>query len=401
MDANTRLRDMQIEHAVMLERHKSQVVRDMLGVLAESETRLNAEMAARLARFGDISMRTVRKADRGRLEKLIQSVEDIRKGSYTEFRDSLVDRLLATAAYEAEWQSEAIRTVIPIAINVGGPNAATLNAAIYARPFAGKLLKDAVRDLAAADRRALDSAIRMGFLEGSSIDGIVRKVRGTRAANYADGVYQGSRRQAEALTRTAVAHVAQVARDETWEANADIITGLMWVATLDGRTTPMCRSRDGEVFPVKSGPRPPGHWGCRSTMTPVLDGLKIVGNRPYVQDTRTRGAREIDFRKEAKAQVGEAKWKRMSVQERNAAISGQRKAWAKEAIGQTPAATSYQEWLTKQSPKLQDDILGKKRAALFREGVTLDKMVTKDGKQYTLQQLREREEEAFKRARLM
>ena len=42
------------------------------------------------------------------------------------------------------------------------------------------------------------------------------------------------------------------------------------VATLDSRTSSVCRSLDGRVFPVDSGPRPPFHINCRTSFVLVL-----------------------------------------------------------------------------------------------------------------------------------
>src|SRR5690606_7566723 len=109
------------------------------------------------------------------------------------------------------------------------------------------------------------------------IDDIVRSIRGTRANKYRDGILQITKRNAEAVARTAVNHTVTASKDELFRANADILAGLRYTATLDGRTTPQCRALDGKVFPLDKGPRPPLHFGCRSTMIPVLDGIGIVG----------------------------------------------------------------------------------------------------------------------------
>lgn len=400
MDANSELQDIQIRHAVYLERLKARAAREMLTILAESEERLNETMGARLASFGDISLRTARKADRERLEKLIEAAAEIRRTAYVEIEESIVDQMIGLAKYEVEFQAGAVESVVPVAINLNAPNAAQIRAALFSRPFAGKLLRDAVRDLRAADRRALDSAIRMGFLEGSSTDDIIRRVRGTRANHFKDGILRTSRNHAEALTRTALNHAANAARDEMWEANADIITGLRWIATLDGRTTAVCRARDGQIFKPKSGPRPPAHWNCRSTMSPILDGVAIVGNRPRVIDTRTRRRREIDFRQEAKAEAGKS-WAGMSEKDRRSLIAAKRNAWADEAIGRVPAATTYEDWLRRQGKGFQDEVLGKTKAQLFRDGgAKLTDFVDKSGRELTLQELRAREFSFFKRAGL-
>ena len=56
--------------------------------------------------------------------------------------------------------------------------------------------------------------------------------------------------------------IAAVARQAVAEANGDIVAGVRMVATLDSRTSSVCRSLDGRVFPVDSGPRPPVPINC-------------------------------------------------------------------------------------------------------------------------------------------
>jgi hypothetical protein len=181
--------------------------------------------------------------------------------------------------------------------------------------------------------------------------------------------------------------VSSAARQEVWNANADIISGVRWISTLDGRTSSVCRGRDGHVFPIDSGPRPPAHVNCRSSTVPVLDGEAIVGTRPSVRDTRTRAERETDFRAEAKAAAG-ADWKAMTKDERNEAIRAQRSKWANDRIGQEASSTTYDAWLRRQPKAFQDEVLGPNRGELFRGGMTLDKFIDERGKTYTLEQLK-------------
>ena len=101
-------------------------------------------------------------------------------------------------------------------------------------------------------------------------------------------------------------------------------------------------ARDGEVFPIDEGPRPPAHFNCRSVMVPVLDGEKVEGMRPAV---------------------------------------------TADSIGTVPATTTYDEWLRQQPASFQDEVLGPGKAELFRKGETLDKFVDAAGKPIPLKDL--------------
>lgn len=69
--------------------------------------------------------------------------------------------------------------------------------------------------------------------------------------------------------------------------------------------------------------------------------------------------------------------------------------------GRVSATTSYQDWLSRQSPAFQDDVLGKTRGRLFRVGgLRLDRFVNRRGDALTLAELAQREADAFRKAGL-
>src|SRR3546814_3657942 len=71
----------------------------------------------------------------------------------------------------------------------------------------------ALSGLESAKAAKIRDAIRMGFVEGQTIDEMVRTLRGTKAAGYADGLLEISRRDAAAVVRTAVNHTGNYARE--------------------------------------------------------------------------------------------------------------------------------------------------------------------------------------------
>ena len=189
---------------------------------------------------------------------------------------------------------------------------------------------------------------------------ITKRVVGTKALQYKDGVTALNMRQAQALVSTAVAHTANEARQTFYGANDDLIKGVQWVSTLDARTTPICQSRDGTIYPVDSGPRPPAHFRCRSATTPVLKSWKELGINLEEAPSGTRASMD----------------------------------------GQVPEAETYQTWLKKKPAAFQDEVLGPSRGKLFREGMSLDRFVDQSGKEYTLKQLQSKDSAMFKRAGL-
>jgi len=180
--------------------------------------------------------------------------------------------------------------------------------------------------------------VQSGILEGRTQQQMARGV--------AELVTTRSRQQAESLVRTATNHIGSIARNTVYAANDDILEGERWLSTLDGRTTVLCAGRDQKLYPLNSRIRPPAHFGCRSLMVPVVKAqyrIEMLGERA-----------------------------------------------SKE--GPVSNQLTYGGWLRQQSKEFQDDVLGPKRAALFRSGkVSIDRFTDDLGRTLTLDELRARE----------
>jgi len=147
---------------------------------------------------------------------------------------------------------------------------------------------------------------------------------------------------------------------KTWEANQAVVDGYRWVSTLDGVTTAQCRTLDGKNFDVGSGPMPPIHIGCRSTTV-----AELREDLAFLSEGRTRSSKD----------------------------------------GYVNANETYYSWLKKQPAAFQNDVLGKTRAKLFRDGglnaerfsaLNLDR----NFKPLTLEQMKIKEPQAFIRAEI-
>ena len=198
-------------------------------------------------------------------------------------------------------------------------------------------IADAFDEFSEAMGRDVMRKVQAGILEGRTQQDMARDV--------ASVVDTRSRQQAETLIRSATNHVGSVAREEVYAANDDIMDGVRWVSTLDSRVSASCRARDGMVFPKGEGPRPPGHYGCRSLVVPEI--------KPEYQVT--------------------AKGERASM---DGPVSNQ---------------MTYGGFLKRQSAELQDKVLGPTRAKLFRSGeLRIDQFVDDRGIQLSLSELRQR-----------
>lgn len=365
VDLNTQLLDDEVRHAVGLHRYSNGVVRRIVNLLNESDR----ELVAKLIEYDLTPGRAP--ATRQRLARMLEAFREIIQEGYNSLEPTLRGELMELASYEVEFQAGLFENRVPIALDLIKPSVEQLAAAVTAQPFQGALLREWAESLESDAFVRVRNSIRLGFTQGETIDEMVRRLRGTRAKGFADGILEINRRNAEAVVRTAVSHVATNARMDFFEANADLVKATTWAATLDMRTTPICRVRDGLQYTLDGKPLGhkhawlggPGkaHWQCRSTPVPVIKSWQELGIDIEEAPPATRAS----------------------------------------MTGQVPETTNYQDWMKRQSAELQDDVLGPTRGALFRRGdLTLDKFVDRQGRQYTLKELREREAEAFARANL-
>jgi len=360
MAALEQLIEQSTRHQVYLERLKSGEVNQFASFLQQ------IDRSIRLRLSGE-DMTALSKT---RLERLLASVRADLNAVYAEYWDELSGNLIELSEYEAGFEARSLNAISEGEFEAVVPASNQVWAAVTSAPLSvrgpdqGKLLEPFVKDWSATEVKRVSGAIRQGYFEGQTTGQILQRVRGTRSNNYRDGVLAVSNRNAEAIVRTAVQHVASISRQETWNQNSDIVEGVEWVSTLDSRTTKVCRSLDGQVYPVGKGPRPPIHIQCRSTTTPVL-------------------SEKFSFLSEG----------------------GTRSARGEGGVVRVDADTTYYGWLKRQPAKFQDSVIGPKRGKLLREGglsaerfaeIGLNKNFTAT----TLAEMRELEPLAFERAGL-
>jgi len=380
---NQRLYEEDISHQVDQQRYANYLVFLIIGLLNESDDRLFAQLFAALEDLPAESF-TVR-----RLEGLLSGIRDLNAEVYQQAEEALSAELQKFVEYEADYLAQLFNAVVPAEILAQTPVAEVKSerafAAVLALPFLGKILKGFTDDdgkyvpsvfeeLEASRITRLRDAIRDGYVANQTVAEILQGLRGTKSAGYSDGVMDTDRRHAETVVRAAVGHAAAVTRNQFQEQNEPLIKALVWRSVLDNKTSEGCRLRDSKQYTADGKYRPIGHkipwlagpgalhWGCRAVSVPVLraaadlDGIDVESLSPS-----TRASMD----------------------------------------GQVPAEITYGDWLRRQSAKRQDDILGPTRGKLFREGgLDLDRFYNEKGKYLTLEELRQRDAEAFKRAGL-
>ena len=285
--------------------------------------------------------------------------------------------------------AQSVATVDPTAINVvslsddlqaavaGAPQTFQLTAAqgtTITLPN-GKVLQKSFRGLAESQADLFAKTVRNGLLTGESTDEIARQLKGRlrfgqpgslrQIAQAGGQVTAVANNQVNAMVRTSINQVANEASQQVYKANQDVTKRYRYVATLDSRTSAICRALDGQEFDYGKGPTPPQHFNCRSTTVPVIDyrGLGIEPPPPS------------------------------QLRRPNSAFKGAR-AVRGEGV---PDNETYGQWLDKQSKATKQDVLGKSKVPYFNRLVNkfgptdaIRKFVSADGSELTLEQLKRR-----------
>lgn len=344
--ANDALLDAVISHQVLLQQFSNREVRQLLALLRKIEPRIVRQIERARTSW-----------NRARLDRMLSEIRQILSAAHIQMRDRLTANLRDFSDFEAGFTRQILTTQVPGAIVIASPVLGDLRSAIRSEPFVGRTLNEWFKTLTAAQSGAINQAVRIGWAEGQTNQQMVQAVRGTRARRFRDGILATGTRQAEGIVRTAVNTVANRARQATFEANADIIQGVRWVSTLDGRTSAICQSRDGEVYPLDSGPRPPAHVNCRSSVISVLKSWRGMGLRGLPPSTRA----SLD--------------------------------------GQVPSDLTYGEWLRRKPRAFVEQVLGRQKARLFLDGkLEISSFVNRLGAELNLDELRRLHPDEWARA---
>jgi SPP1 gp7 family putative phage head morphogenesis protein len=273
--------------------------------------------------------------------------------------------------------AQSVVTTDPTQINVvalsddlvaavqGAPQTFSLTAAKGATITlpSGEVVAKTFRGIAESQAERFSSVVRNGLLTGEPTPSIAKRLIGNlqfgeTTKNVKQLVAAGGElttvadNQIITLVRTSINQVANAASQQVYEANQDITQKYKYVATLDTRTSSICRALDGREFEYGKGPVPPQHFNCRSTTVPVIDS-------DILPPSTTAKRASMD--------------------------------------GPVPINTNYGQWLYDQPREVQAEVLGKEKVAYFRKlsdkygsRDAMAKLVRDDGSELTLEQLRRR-----------
>lgn len=345
--------DTGVRHQVYLERTATGLADQVKEALPEFQ-RLAIEWLGRQVELTSISHDEVL--------KLLESLREDQTQVLFDVLGTLSDQLAELSDYEAEFQAKFLDSMTVKDYEAQALEAGQAYEEALANPIAatGERLDGFCSGWAEDEAQMVGDLISKGYTQGWTNQDMVQAIRGTKAANYEDGLMPGLERDADVVVRTAVQHVANTARNATWVQNADVIQWVRVVATLDAHTTQQCRSLDGQRFRLGEQPQFPIHYGCRTTTV-----VEVAEEFAWMDEGATRASMD----------------------------------------GPVKANQTYYEWLGGQPASFQDDALGQQRAQLFRDGgLSASEFARLNlGRNFqplTLDEMRQKEPRAFERAGL-
>jgi len=360
---NEEIASRMIRHGVRLQEYSTHQVYQMIGYL---NRHVEPDLVEQLRKYAGQDL------TRRRIEAIREAVGQIVSDGYERIRELLEQEMLAQGVLEAQEVMGILSEGMPVEVSWTMPSVGVLREAVLREPIAGEFVPDWFARLSLNTQQAIQRQIMLGVIEGEGIDTMIRRIVGTRGNQYTDGVMERSRRELEAVVRTAVAGVSDHVHQEIYQANADVIQAVQWVATLDSRTCVVCGLMDGQTFEIGQGPRAPAHWNCRCVRVPVLKSWKQLGLPLKEGATGTRAGTAIP-----PAEV-----------RRLRRLGGEDKAQLQRRLdGQPAESLTYGQWLKRQSRRVQEEVLGKECQVLGRGKLKLEAFVVDRRRVRTLKEL--------------
>lgn len=204
--------------------------------------------------------------------------------------------------------------------------------------------------------------VRKGYVSGQTNAQIARELKGytDKDGILHQGLDGATAKSAERMVRTSCLAMANTARLEMYRKNADILAGVMWLATLDVRTCISCGALDGKTWDLDGQPighnvpfeSPPVHQNCRCTLVPLISGYDTVGN--------------------GRAGLGNAG-----------------RSTRASMNGQVSNRLDFAQWFESLGEEEQEKYLGAKRWKLYKEGkITFSSLIDQNGRGMTIEEIR-------------
>jgi hypothetical protein len=336
--ADQQIADKILSHQISLMRFSAGEKKKVFALFLQMQAELKAKLQNGFTSF-----------EKERITKLLKECTAIINGYYTDVQSEF--DFVGLAKAEAAASTKAIAS---IGLNPSIPTAAVLKAMVSDTLLTGAPLKD----WWAAQKNdfifKFNSAVRQGVAQGETISQITKRIVGSKVEGIT-GTVELAQRHASALVHSSVMQIANDAKMAVFRENADILNGVQWLSTFDSRSCLECAARSGMTWDLDGNPInatlpfsiPPLHVNCHCVLTGVTKSYRELG---------------LDVDKEIGTRASD--------------------------LGQVPADWTFDEFLKHHDAAYQDELLGKGKARMYREGkMTVRDLLSQHGRPLTLKEL--------------
>lgn len=346
MTANEQLQDLQINSQHLVEEYKNEISSTLLLFFKRMESLVNREIKIHYDEDN------VLQKDKTSLKRSLLEIQDRELNKIHKRLLTDTEKFLGVYAKGYEKQLKDVLKDLTEFISVKSVDEKTLK----------KSFEKAKVDLEKGESYTLNGLWTTFLL--SVRNGLTRNVESAYSLDKStrdftsdvNDKYKINRGQLNAIILTMIQQAVGIATKSVNKVNSDFIRGYMWDAILDTRTSPFCIDHNGRYwvynYPERSTLEaeiyPPGHFRCRSSATPIIKSYRELG------------ILASDLTPDQKALIP------------NSSVSTQ----------------SYMDWLTRQPPSIQKEVLGPVRFKAYQEGnLDVTAFYTNNGRKLTLKEL--------------
>lgn len=137
-------------------------------------------------------------------------------------------------------------------------------------PGVGHTPTQMIKDFTTSTYATVMRTLRRAYADNWTMAQLIDELKGTKDADYRNGVLRKVTNQAKHVTRTLMQHTKAFL---AYNLGRLVYDKYQWVSTIDSATTPICTHRHLKIFEYGKGPRPPAHINCRSVIVGIFGSI--------------------------------------------------------------------------------------------------------------------------------
>lgn len=202
--------------------------------------------------------------------------------TYREIQSQTITGLRELAVLEAAWLARTVNTISDAnlfkSLPVGEISKLVNNGQVMGVPFKENWKRQALKFV-----NVFEDNLRMSVFAGDGVSGMQIRLFGTARRRWKDGALAVMRNNAFTISDNSIRSVVDLTRYAMYRQHGEKVRAVQAVNPLDNKTSVICRARAGGIWSLATGRAmkqsaypgrfpgpPPWHWGCRTTLIPLM-----------------------------------------------------------------------------------------------------------------------------------